>query len=436
MSDNSIYLYHNVMPENLNLSYHRSYVKDIPLHWHNFIEIELVLEGSADNTHNGISSTIKRGHVSVLRINDYHAIKNSNNLRILNLSIKDNAISEKMLSQLNSVQGIIALDLDENTFNRVLFFCEAAIKENHSSQRNDDYIQNLLECVLILLLRLTPKQSKSIKKYQNDQLNYAVNYLHNHFRDNPSLNTIAKIAHYSPTHFSHVFHKKIGRSYNDYLNDLKISYSKQLLTTTDLKIIDAGFQSGFTSYNNFYSTFKNYTGVSPAEYKKKKTSNSLPQSNSWRFDLQIADIAAEPAYMYIDTDILDPETEYVFSYQYTYDHILEPQKIQNNITKQTIGINSQSNIDLNKKRKTNKVEISFKTKGKAPYRIILKMGKGGSDIANKHCYTTVSALTLFKADEQNGNVNYAKDYSHSSGNISWSDNSNAYDAYIDVKIEK
>ena len=435
MADN-VFLYENKIPEIMFFNHYRKSITDVPLHWHNYIEIELVMGGTAEHIHNGVFSTLKRGCVSVLRINDYHSIKNTQDLDVLNLSIKDTSISEKIVASLNSVEGNLAFDLNPELFDTLVFFCEAVIVENSNLNKNEDYIKKLLECIFILLLKQAQTKSKPLKRQHNDQLNIAVNYLHNHFRENPSLNTTAKIAHYSPTHFSHVFHKKIGKSYNDYLNDLKISYAKQLLTTTDLKIIDAGFQSGFTSYNNFYSTFKNYTGVSPAEYKKKKTSNSLPQSNSWRFDLQNADIAAEPAYMYIDTDILDPETEYVFSYQYTYDHILEPQKIQNNITKQTIGINSQSNIDLNKKRKTNKVEIAFKTKGKAPYRIVLKMGKGGSDIAHEQCYTTVSALTLFKADKQNSNVNYAKNYTHSSGNISWSDNSNAYDAYIDVKIEK
>ena len=223
MSNNNVFLYQHEIPDNLYLSYHRTTLKDVPLHWHNYIEIELVLNGTADHIHNGIASTIKKGHISVLRINDYHTIKNCKDFRVLNLSIKDTALSENMLTQLNSIQNIIAADLDEDTFKTVLFFFEACIKENYSSKRNNDYIKNLLECILILTLRITPERSKPARKHQNDQLNNAVNYLHNHFRENPNLNTVAEIAHYSPTHFSHVFHKKIGRSYNDYLNRVKLS---------------------------------------------------------------------------------------------------------------------------------------------------------------------------------------------------------------------
>lgn len=429
MANNNVFLYQNEIPDDVYFSSNCYIMNDIPLHWHNFIEIELVLEGTADNIHNGIFSSIKRGHVSLLRINDYHAVKNSKNLRILNLCIKDSAFSKNMLTQLNSTKNIISLDLDDETFKTVLFLCEACIKENSHSLRNNDYIKNLLECILILLLRLTPERSKPMKKYQNDQLNDAINYLHNHFRENPSLSTVASIAHYSVTHFSHVFHKKIGRSYNDYLNELKISYAKQILTTTDLKIIDAGYQSGFNSYNNFYSTFKHYTGLSPAEYKKAKNANVNPIGHSWRFGMDYTDIETNPAYVFIDTDILEAETEYVFSYCYSYDYIIDTFSVENSLNNMSIPIISKNSINLRDKKRTNRVTINFKTDSKVPYRITLIMGKGMNNINCEYRFTNLSELTLYKTGNESDNL--AKYYTHASGNISWTNNADSYVRHID-----
>ena len=293
--------------------------------------------------------------------------------------------------------------------------------------------QPLLDCIFILLLRNISAESKPIKRQNTDQLNIAVNYLHNHFRENPNLNTIAEIAHYSPTHFSHVFHKKIGRSYNDYLNDLKISYAKQLLTTTNLKIIDVGYQSGFNSYNNFYSTFKSYMGISPADYKKKKSSANGPTGYSWRFGIFYTNIETNPAYVYIDTDVLDPETEYVFSYYYSYDYIIAFDRIQNNITKQSMKIISQNTTDLKDKKRTNRVDVYFKTKARAPYRIILKMGKGLNNVNCQYSHTTLSSLTLLKANEPDSTINPAAKYTHANGKVTWSENSDPYESHIDVK---
>ena len=422
--------YQHEIPDNLYLSYHRTTLQDVPLHWHNYIEIELVLNGTADHIHNGIASTIKKGHISVLRINDYHTIKNCKDFRILNLSIKDTALSENMLTQLNSIQNIIAADLDEDTFKTVLFFFEACIKENYSSKRNNDYIKNLLECILILVLRIIPERSRPARKHQNDQLNNAVNYLHNHFRENPNLNTVAEIAHYFPTHFSHVFHKKIGRSYNDYLNELKVAYAKQLLLTTNLKVIDVGYQSGFNSYNNFYSTFKHYTNFSPAEYKKRKATNINSTGFSWRFGLRFTDINTDPAYVFIDTNVLEGQTEYSFSYCYSYDYVIDAFSVENIENNKPIPIVDKSSVDLKDKKRSNIVTFKFKTDNKACYRITLIMGKGLNNVNCEYNYVNLNNLTLYKIGNESENL--AQDFTYANGNVSWSENAAVYDRHIDA----
>lgn len=432
MANEEMYLYQNQISENDFLASSRRATHDVPLHWHNYVEIELVLAGTAEHIHNGIVSQLKKGHVSLFRINDYHAIKNSNNLEVFNLSIKDNAISERTLTQLNSTQSNLSFELDDETFKTVLFFCEACNRENVLHNRNEYYIKNLLECILILLLRLDSSPTKPIKKHQNSQLNSAINYLHNHFRENPNLNTIAKIAHYSSTHFSHVFYKKIGKSYNDYLNELKISYAKQLLTTTNLKVIDVGYQSGFNSYNNFYATFKQHTNLSPAEYKKKKMVHIHSLGYSWRFAIIDTDINENPAYIYIDTAPLKPNTEYCFSYYYSYDYIIAFESVKNSKTMERVWVTEPVITNLKDKKRTHKVEFRFKTTTNAPYKITLKMGKGLNNINCEYRYTNLNNLTLYEENNlMEPKVNLAQEYTYASGNVSWSDNSDAYDIHID-----
>ena len=431
MSSDKVFLYQNQMSENDLLSYHHNLMSETPLHWHNFIEIELVLGGTAEHIHNGIVSTLKRGHVSLFRINDYHAVKNVQELDVLCLSIKDNAISEKTLAMLNSTQNNLAFDLDDETFNTVHFFCEACVKENSLHNRNEDYIKNILDCILILLLRFNNAEALPVKKHHNSQINNAINYLHSHFRENPSLNDVAKISHYSSTHFSHVFRKKIGCPFNDYLNELKISYAKQLLNTTNLKIIDIGYQSGFNSYNNFYSTFKQHTNLSPAEYKKKKMTNVHFLGYSWRFAIIDTDINTNPAYVYIKTCVLMHDNEYYFSYYYSYDYAIAVDSIECLQNGEKIAPYNVKITDLKDKRRTHKVEFFFKTDIKGEYRVILKMGKGLNNIGCDFRYTTLSNLTLYEMNNKENKNNLAQDYTHASGRVTWSSNSDAYNVYID-----
>ncbi len=269
MANENMYLYQNQISENDFLTSNRRTTHDVPLHWHNYVEIELVLAGTAEHIHNGIVSQLKKGHVSLFRINDYHAIKNSNNLEVFNLSIRDNAISERTLTQLNSTQSNLSFELDEETFKTVLFFCEACTKENSLHNRNEYYIKNLLECILILLLRLDFSPTKTIKKHQNSQLNSAINYLHNHFRENPNLNTIAKIAHYSSTHFSHVFHKKSASLITITSTSLKSLMPSSFLQPQILRLLMLGIKADLI-LTIIFTPPSSSTQISPPPNTKRK----------------------------------------------------------------------------------------------------------------------------------------------------------------------
>ena len=96
-------------------------------------------------------------------------------------------------------------------------------------------------------------------------------FLRMHFRENPCLGEAAKIAHYNSSHFSTTFHKQIGMPYNAYLNLLKISYAKELLLSTGLKIAEICFECGFSSQSNFLRIFKEQTGLTPSQFRRKST---------------------------------------------------------------------------------------------------------------------------------------------------------------------
>ena len=84
----NVFFHENMFPENVSLAHYRKNISDIPLHWHNYIEIEIIMGGSAEQVLNSVVSPIKKGHISVLRINDYHSINKTKDLDIFNLSIK------------------------------------------------------------------------------------------------------------------------------------------------------------------------------------------------------------------------------------------------------------------------------------------------------------------------------------------------------------
>jgi len=139
----------------------------------------------------------------------------------------------------------------------------------------NDFIKNMMESILILLLRYQGTAS-ALKQTNTTELKKALLYLHSHFRENPSLATTAEISGYCSNYFSQLFHLYTGQTYVQYLIDLKLSYAKHLLDSCDISTTEACFECGFTSLSNFLRSFKQRYGVSPQAYvnqNKKQKSN-------------------------------------------------------------------------------------------------------------------------------------------------------------------
>lgn len=102
----------------------------------------------------------------------------------------------------------------------------------------------------------------------NDIVDNMVTYIHKHYEENINRNMLAKKVGFSPEYIGKIFKRKIGMGINEYINTIRIEKARNLLETTDYKIIDIALMVGYDNMPYFSSVFKKYVGVSPAEYKK------------------------------------------------------------------------------------------------------------------------------------------------------------------------
>ncbi len=83
------------------------------------------------------------------------------------------------------------------------------------------------------------------------------------------MNQVAKRFNLSPSHFSTVFKHEIGESFRDYLNNLRIDHAKELLRTTNLKVAEVAYRSGYHDSHHFSTFFKKKTGISPHQFRAR-----------------------------------------------------------------------------------------------------------------------------------------------------------------------
>ncbi|KRF05572.1 hypothetical protein ASG89_20835 [Paenibacillus sp. Soil766] len=106
------------------------------------------------------------------------------------------------------------------------------------------------------------------EKYSENVVWKAARYMEEHYAEQLPLQLVASQVHLNATYFSHLFKKETGRSFVDYLIELRMEKAKGLLANTDMKITEVSGVVGYDLPNYFAKLFKQTTGLTPKDYRK------------------------------------------------------------------------------------------------------------------------------------------------------------------------
>ena len=93
-----------------------------------------------------------------------------------------------------------------------------------------------------------------------------------------SLADMATVTGLSIPRFSHTFKNSMGQSPHQFVLQQRVRYSKELLVSVNLRMIDIALDCGFKTQQHFARIFRKVCGLSPTEYKRFKLSRRLRDS--------------------------------------------------------------------------------------------------------------------------------------------------------------
>lgn len=93
-------------------------------------------------------------------------------------------------------------------------------------------------------------------------------YIEENYRQNITLNDVAKNVYLSPAYLSSILTSETGKSFVNILNEVRISHAIELLKNTELKISKIAYNVGFNEPQYFTLTFKKYIGETPRNYRE------------------------------------------------------------------------------------------------------------------------------------------------------------------------
>jgi len=101
----------------------------------------------------------------------------------------------------------------------------------------------------------------------DDKMKLVYEYIQKKFSDKITLDDVSDVARMSPVSFNRFIKKRTGKTFVNYLNDIRIGYAARWLVEKDLSISEIAFKSGFNNIANFNRIFKSIKNTTPSQYR-------------------------------------------------------------------------------------------------------------------------------------------------------------------------
>ncbi|WP_419955475.1 response regulator transcription factor [Neobacillus niacini] len=117
-------------------------------------------------------------------------------------------------------------------------------------------------------------ESLANKSKANDWLmDRAEQYIKTYYASPIKAHEVADVINISPNYFSSLFKQKTGKSFNEYINTLRVDAAKQLLEETPFNVNEIAEKVGYREYKYFVDVFKKFTGYTPTKYRNVRANN-------------------------------------------------------------------------------------------------------------------------------------------------------------------
>ena len=260
--------------------------KNVPIHWHNDLEINLIREGEAVFQVYQKSYRVRTGEGFLLNRNVPHSCSSPGNehVRYSTILVRPDFLYGDFGSdverkcfqpflQNSAIPCIYLTGFDENgkeilqklnqveeAFDRKRFCYELKIKGL------------LCEAFAMILYGHRQELTKFVPEnlQELERLEKMLNYLNMHFTEVISLQDLADQVHLSREVCCRLFKKMTGKTITGYLEEYRVNKSFSLVQSGQYSMIQITEMVGFSNPSRFASAFRKRFGCNPGEYNSVK----------------------------------------------------------------------------------------------------------------------------------------------------------------------
>ena len=248
-------------------------------HLHPYYEMLILLAPNATHLIEGVPYNIHMGDIvllapSVMHKSVYYKGEPSKRIIIDFMYEFDAPETAEAYREILSPFNNFRFDLEDrqkliDILNSLFIFSKE--HQYYGNPADEFYIHTKFQEFLYTLYDLKDKN-----RYTNDQSYNSIeqkmyevsSYIHTHFNEDISLNSLSDQFFVSPSYLSRVFKQVTGFNLSNYIQLTRIKNAQYRLVSSNDKISVISEECGFASFSQFNRIFNKVTGTSPRQYRQ------------------------------------------------------------------------------------------------------------------------------------------------------------------------
>ncbi len=242
-------------------------VLEFKMHFHHQVEVVYMLKGECTAIVEGEEFLLRSGDILTVFPNQIHEYKDGKNEEFFIAIFQPEILPDYK----DLFYNMVPVKKVYSTENQNDFLLNLAKRMPEMYQKDYKYkeaiYRGLLTAFLGELFSFYPL--KKAKSTDMSVLKSVLLFCNENYLNNIHLEDAADALHVSKFYISHLLNHKLGISFNDYVNSLRITDAVYLLEKKEGGMTEIAQRCGFNTARTFNRAFNSVYGMSPSKYKRE-----------------------------------------------------------------------------------------------------------------------------------------------------------------------
>ena len=245
------------------------------LHDHDYYEFFIITSGRTNHLLNGEHQKLGEKTLCLILPQDRHQFSPLPGERCIHINLP---VKQEKLAQLCAAVGTTLpellqapqrqLQLEDTDF-AMFKQCAREINLLRESDAPESLTTMIICQMLLNALVILKKQRAGLSSAAPEWLRQVLRRIHSPEYISCQASDIYRLAGYSPPVVIRCFRQYTGETVVSYLTKAKLDSAKNLLSTTELTVLDIAGRLGYGSMSHFNKLFRSFTGMTPGEYRRR-----------------------------------------------------------------------------------------------------------------------------------------------------------------------